>query len=212
MMTVDSKLGFTDRVPVQTENLKVFCACLLNSGMPGVSMPQDEAAPPSTTQTLLLGCNRGYLVKYEKADGETEWTKTGECRLGQNVTDVLQIQPNAVLAVQDEGTFDVVDVASMQTSSHTPTIDGLVKSYKTRMTMRGGEIAIADSNGLFFADVVSDNAGHYSIRLTAENYCKQNAVNDFIEYKRDTFFCTVVEANYFAIVERPSGSGFFSSS
>ena len=36
-------------------------------------------------------------------------------------------------------------------------------------------------------------------------------MNDFIEFKRDTFFVTILEANYFAIVERSSGSGFFDS-
>lgn len=42
-------------------------------------------------QILMLGCNRGTLLKFEKAQGQTEWVKTGECRLDQNVTDVLQI-------------------------------------------------------------------------------------------------------------------------
>ena len=41
------------------------------------------------------------------------------------------------------------------------------------------------------------------MRLTDEAYAKNNAVNDFIEFKRDSFFLTILEANYFAIIERP---------
>ena len=76
-----------------------------------MSLEEGKEAPE--TQTLLLGCNRGYLLKFEKGPGDETWRKTGECRLDLSITDVLQIQPTAVLAVQDEGCFDVVDVTSM---------------------------------------------------------------------------------------------------
>ena len=113
MLSINPKIGFYDREKVDTENHKVFSACLLNSGIPGVSMKvEDEGAAPAT-QILILGCNRGFLLKYEKQPGEKEWVKTGESRLEQSVTDILQIQPMNVLACQDEATYDVVDVASM---------------------------------------------------------------------------------------------------
>jgi len=34
-----------------------------------------------TKEILLLGCNRGFLLKFEKAAGEVAWTKTEELRL-----------------------------------------------------------------------------------------------------------------------------------
>ena len=80
------------------------------------------------------------------------------------------------------------------------------------MTQRGGGLVIGDANGLFFADLVSNNAGHHAITLTAEKYCLQSGCNDFIEFKRDHFFVTILEANYFAIIQRQSGGGFFDSS
>jgi len=59
--------------------------------------------------------------------------------------------------------------------------------------------------------MVSDNAGHTNIRLTDEAYCKGTAVNDFVEYKRDTFLVTILEASHFAIIKRPGGGGMFNS-
>lgn len=113
--------------------------------------------------------------------------------------------------MQDEGTFDVIDVTSMQSTGHTPTLNGIFKSYKTRITMRSGGLAIADANGFFFANVVSDNAGHHTISLTGEAHVKGHAVVDFIEFKRDHFFISILECNYFAIIERPQNQGFFDS-
>lgn len=203
MLQVSPANGFSDRLPIDTENHKVFSACLLNSNIPGVSMKLEEGVDAPPKEILLLGCNRGFLLKFEKGLGEPNWTKTGECRLEQSITDIIQLQPMTVLAVLDEGIFDVIEVTSMQPTAHTPSLNGLTKSYKTRMTQRGGGIAIADAKGFFFANVVSDNAGHYNVRLTDETYAKNNAVNDFIEFKRDSFLISVLEANYFAIIERP---------
>ncbi len=45
MISANPKIGFYDRERIDTENHKVFSACLLNSGIPGVSMKvEDEAA------------------------------------------------------------------------------------------------------------------------------------------------------------------------
>ena len=96
----------------------------------------------------------------------------------------------------------------MQSTGHTPTLNGIFKSYKTRITQRSGGLAIADANGLFFASVASNNTNQHTISLSSEAYFKGHAVNDFIEYKRDTFFVTILEANYFAIIERPTSYGF----
>ena len=68
-------------------------------------------------------------------------------------------------------------------------------------------MAIAESTGLYFAQYVKNNAGQYEVSLTDEAYCKQTNVNDFVEFKRDTFFVTIIEVDYFAIVKRRSGSG-----
>ena len=73
-------------------------------------------------------------------------------------------------------------------------------------------MAIADANGFFFAKVVSDASGHHIISLTSEKYFVGQTVDDFIEFKRDTFFTTILDGNYFYIIERPSGQGFFDGS
>lgn len=211
VMQIDAKTGFNVTEKIATENHKVFAACRLNSGVDGVSMTLRATEEQPDKDILILGCSRGYLLKFEKGAQDQVWTKTGECRLEQSVVDVLQIHSMTVLAVQDEGTFDVIDVASMHSIGHTPTLNGIFKSYKTRMTQRSGGLAIADSNGFFFAKIVSDNAGHHNISLTGEAYCRGQAVNDFIEFKRDNFFVSILEANCFAIMERPEGHGFFDS-
>lgn len=72
-------------------------------------------------------------------------------------------------------------------------------------------LAIADSNGFFFAELVSDSSGHMSVKMTAENYCQGSAVNDFVEFKRDTFLVTVLESQHFIVITRAGGSGFFDS-
>ena len=75
------------------------------------------------------------MLKYERPVGgsSSDWTKTGECRVEQSVTDILQVHSLTVLAVEDEGTFDVIDVSSMQVSSHTAALPNIIKSYKTRI-------------------------------------------------------------------------------
>ena len=88
-MKIEPNTGFTIQEKLETENHKVFSACLLNSGIPGVSMTLDPAAEQPTTQTLILGCSRGYLLKYEKGANDQTWTKTGESRLEQSIVDVL---------------------------------------------------------------------------------------------------------------------------
>lgn len=113
MLKIEPTTGFGAREKLETENHKVFSACLLNSGIQGISMTLEPGAEQPTSQILILGCNRGFLLKYEKGMDEAAWTKTGECRLEQSIVDVLQIHPMTVLAVEEEGTFDVVDVTSM---------------------------------------------------------------------------------------------------
>ena len=46
----------------------------------------------------------------------------------------------------------------------------------------------------------------------SEQYCKDNPVNDFIEFKTNQFLVSILEADYFAIVERPESTGFFGGS
>lgn len=89
LMQIDAVRGFTNRVILPTENNKVFAACLLNSGIAGETMSLEDGVPAQTTQTLILGCSRGILLKFEKGSGESQWRKTGENRLEQNVTDLL---------------------------------------------------------------------------------------------------------------------------
>ena len=42
LLKIDPKTGFTDRQKIPTENYKVFAICLLNSGIPGVSLKPED--------------------------------------------------------------------------------------------------------------------------------------------------------------------------
>jgi len=117
-----------------------------------------------------------------------------------------------VLAVEDEGNFDFIDVASMQPTSHIGSLGNLSKSFKTRLTQKAGGLAIADAKGFYFAEMTSENNGHHMIKLTNDHYEQNHAVNDFVEYKRDSFLVTVIGADYFCIVERNIEGGIFGSS
>ena len=64
-MEMSHDRGFERVASFESENTKVFAVCLLNSGVKGLSVEADQAsAQQSMTQTLLLGCNRGKLIKY----------------------------------------------------------------------------------------------------------------------------------------------------
>ena len=115
-----------------------------------------RSAEPSAKQTLILGCNRGFILKFEKEDPAAEWVKTGETRVEQVVSDLLQVAEDTVLAVQDEGCFDFIDVTSMESKANVPGLQGLSKSYKTALTQRLGVVAIGDANGLYFAQITHD--------------------------------------------------------
>jgi hypothetical protein len=60
--------------------------------------------------------------------------------------------------------------------------------------------------------MASTNDGHYSMRLVGDSFEQNHAVNDFVEYKRDNFFVTVLETDYFCLVERNIEGGLFGSS
>lgn len=170
---INAKDGFYDRVTLDTENHTVLTAIMLNGGIQGQSMKLDGSYQPLVNDIILLGCNRSILLKYERLAGDETavWVKTGECTLNQNITDILQIHPLTVLCVQEEGCFDVVDVTSMHGVGHTPQLQGLSKSYKTRLVQRSAEIAIADENGFFFAKMVTaDN--HTNVIKMNEQYAQ----------------------------------------
>ena len=106
----------------------------------------DEAAPA----VVILGCSNGHLYKYEKDKSKGgSWNKTGDVKLDHTVTDVLQTARDRILVVQDEGYFDFVDSGPLNSVSHIR-LKGLSKSSKTRLSQRGGDLAVADDNGLFF--------------------------------------------------------------
>lgn len=62
---------------------------MLNSGIPGISMPLDAGAEQPQVQTIILGCTHSWVKKYEKGPNDQAWALTGELRLEQNVLDVL---------------------------------------------------------------------------------------------------------------------------
>lgn len=79
----------------------------------------------------------------------------------------------------------------MVSISHTPSI-GIVRPYKMRLTQKSGGLAIAESTGLYFAQYARNNSGQYEVTLTDEAYCKQTNVNDFVEFKQNTFLVTII--------------------
>ena len=122
---LDAEKGFKKIGTVDTDNCKVYSVCLLNSGLQGVSIDPANLANVPTKQTMILGCNRGNIFKYEKEQDAEEWEKTGHYRLNQAITDVLQIKDHLVLAVQEEGIFDFVDVVNFIGVAHYDTLPGL---------------------------------------------------------------------------------------
>ncbi len=73
-------------------------------------------------------------------------------------------------------------------------------------------MAIADAKGFYFAEMASTNDGHHTMRIVGDSFEQNHAVNNFVEFKRDHFFVTVLEADYFCIVERNIEGGLFASS
>ena len=86
-MKIDPKDGIQKAQLLATENHKIFSVLLLNTDDPTLNMTR--SAEPSAKQTLILGCNRGFILKFEKEDPAAEWVKTGETRVEQVVSDLL---------------------------------------------------------------------------------------------------------------------------
>ena len=97
----------------------------------------------------MLGCSNGHIFRFENDKTKGGWTRTGTLKLENTVSDVLQTVRDRILVVQDDGYFDFVDTNSFNSVSHIR-LQGLTKSSKTRLSQRGGHVAIADDNGLFF--------------------------------------------------------------
>ena len=62
---------------LDTEGNEVYSACLLFGSQHGISMPK-QPNEESEVQTLILGCNNGFVYKFEKADENAPWTKSGQ--------------------------------------------------------------------------------------------------------------------------------------
>merc|ERR1712038_1115853 len=110
---------------------------------------QEEEIKEEKKLTVILGCNNGFIFKFERAIDGKQWTMTGESKLEKTVSDVIQTDRERVIAVQDDGYFDYIATRKFHGVSHIR-LSGFSKSSKTRLTGRGGHVAIADDNGLFF--------------------------------------------------------------
>ncbi len=60
--------------------------------------------------------------------------------------------------------------------------------------------------------MASTNDGQHTMKIVGDSFEQNHAVNNFVEFKRDHFFVTVLEADYFCIVERNIDGGLFASS
>lgn len=82
----------------------------------------------------------------------------------------------------------------MESKAHLSGLQGLSKSYKTVLTQRLGVVAIGDANGFFFAQIAHDANNQMTLRLENESFARGNSINNFVEYKKDTFFLTIIDA------------------
>ena len=99
---------------------------------------------------LILGCDKGNVYKYEKGpEKDAIWVKKKHIVCTNRAYDVLQVKETMILVCQDQGVFDLIDVTNMNKCSHN-TVPEVEASTKTRLLMRGGQIACADINGLIF--------------------------------------------------------------
>ena len=74
---------------LQTGGHEVHAACLVDGGQYGVSMVP-HAGAAGDAQTLILGCNDGHVLKFEKSAEGAKWTQTGHMKVGLRAYDVLQ--------------------------------------------------------------------------------------------------------------------------
>ena len=138
--------GLKVEANLNTENHEVSSACLLFGNQHGISMEPSEELEK---MTLYLGCEEGYIYKFEK-EGEDEWKNAGQHQVGSRIIDILQIRDGLLMLCQDAGVFDFLDADRMNPTSHN-ILQGVTSSCKTRLLSRGGQFAIADVKGLLLA-------------------------------------------------------------
>jgi hypothetical protein len=110
------------------------------------------------------------------------------------------VKDNLVLAVQEEGMFDFVDVVNFIGIAHYDTLPGLIKSYKTRLTTRAMQLAVADTNGFYFVAMSQAQADVYTLKVMDEKFLAGKITTDFIEYEADKFLVTVNEDKYIYLI------------
>jgi len=167
-----------------------------------MKLPFEDDAVEGQEKTieLFLGCGNGFVYKYEKV-GDKDWVLAGKFQGVATVTDVLQTGQDTLIIVQDGGYFNFLDPNTCYSRAHLQ-LSGLSKSSKTRLTQRGGHLAVADDNGLFFVKHGIGGANTPTVSSLDEKYLKGKMVTDFIEYERDKFFVSVLKDDFFYLVTR----------
>ena len=97
--------------------------------------------------------------------------------------------------------YDFVDFNTMNRISHVEGA-GVKGSSKNRLLMRGGEIAVADADGLLFLRQTPGACGTTNLELLPERYFKGKGVTDFVEYQRGMFLVSLLYDTHFYLVNR----------
>ena len=82
---------------IDTEGHTVYAACLLGGSQKGISLAKSQSQIKYNIQTLILGCDGGHVVKYEKQFNVDQWKWAGKLKLTFKVWDVLQSSLSQVL-------------------------------------------------------------------------------------------------------------------
>ena len=84
---------FTDKEEVQA-------ACLIDGGNHGISMTPMFVDEDKEKDVLLLGCDKGFLFKFERPVGDkrAKWQRAGDpLQCKHRIQDILQTKENTVL-------------------------------------------------------------------------------------------------------------------
>ena len=81
-------------------------------------------------------------------------------------------------------------------------VDGVTASSKTRLLMRGGQLAVADVQGLLILQQQAGTGQATVLQLLPEKYLKGKEVADFVEYERDQFLVSCLRDTHFYLINR----------
>ena len=122
------------------------------------------------------------------------------------VKDVLQVKENVILVCQEDSIFDFVTTENLQRACHIDSVKEIKDGNKIRLLLRGGQMAVADTNGLVFLEQKAGTGTTVALNVLSEKYLKGKNVIDFVEYEIGEFLVTCTNDSNFYIVNRDKKS------